>query len=107
VFFVIVPNHWKLVRASEAGERPDPRWNRAGKTRSVQRLPHAPRRVRDAVEPLHHPDGHWQGWLILVALTAIGALIRHYFTLHHGGVNVWPMLLVAGAELVAVALAAR
>ena len=35
VFFVIIPNHWKLVRAKEAGREPDPRWNRDGKTRSV------------------------------------------------------------------------
>jgi uncharacterized membrane protein len=35
VFFVIIPAHWKLVRAKEAGEEPDPRWNRDGKTRSV------------------------------------------------------------------------
>ena len=25
VFFVIIPAHWKLVRAKEAGEEPDPR----------------------------------------------------------------------------------
>ena len=28
VFFVIIPAHWKLVRAKEAGREPDPRWNR-------------------------------------------------------------------------------
>ena len=25
VFFVIIPAHWKLVRAKEAGREPDPR----------------------------------------------------------------------------------
>ena len=35
VFFVIIPMHWKLVRAKEAGEEPDPAWNARGKQRSV------------------------------------------------------------------------
>src|SRR5205814_1494349 len=35
VFFVIIPAHWKLIRAKEAERAPDPRWNAAGKTRSV------------------------------------------------------------------------
>src|SRR5581483_10985644 len=35
VFFVIIPNHWKLVRAKEAGRIPDPRWNYDSKVRSV------------------------------------------------------------------------
>jgi hypothetical protein len=40
----------------------------------------------------------------LVALMAIGALTRHYFNLRQRGLNVWPILGVAGAALVAVAL---
>ena len=35
VFFVIIPMHWKLVHAKEAGEEPDPAWNARGKQRSV------------------------------------------------------------------------
>src|SRR4051794_33796697 len=31
VFFVIIPAHWKLVRAKEAGLDPNPKWNRDGK----------------------------------------------------------------------------
>ena len=53
VFFVIIPAHWKLVRAKEAGLEPDPKWNRDGKTRSVHNnyltLPVV---LRDALEPL-------------------------------------------------------
>ena len=54
VFFVIIPMHWKLVRAKEAGEEPDPAWNARGQAAvGAQQLPHAAGRVRDALEPLH------------------------------------------------------
>jgi uncharacterized membrane protein len=108
VFFVIIPNHWKLVRAKEAGRQPDPRWNREGKTRSVHNnyltLP-----VVFAMLSNHFPItyGHAQGWIVLVALMAIGALIRHYFNLRLRGLNVWPVLVAAAAALVVVALVIR
>ena len=35
VLFVIIPAHWELVRAKEAGREPDPRRNARGKQRSV------------------------------------------------------------------------
>jgi len=105
VFFVIIPAHWKLVRAKEAGEEPDPRWNRDGKTRSVHNnyltLP-----VVFAMLSNHFPFTYAQrnGWLVLVALMAIGALTRHYFNLRQRGLNVWPILGVAAAGVIAVAL---
>jgi len=108
VFFVIIPNHWKLVRAKEAGREPDPRWNRDGKTRSVHNnyltLP-----VLFAMLSNHFPFtyGHRNGWLVLVALMAVGALVRHYFNLRHRGLNVWPLLGVAAAAIVAIALIIR
>jgi uncharacterized membrane protein len=108
VFFVIIPNHWKLVRAKEAGREPDPRWNRDGKTRSVHNnyltLP-----VLLAMLSNHFPFtyGHRNGWIVLVALMAVGALVRHYFNLRHRGLNVWPLLGVAAAAIVAIALIIR
>jgi uncharacterized membrane protein len=108
VFFVIIPAHWKLVRAKEAGEEPDPRWNRDGKTRSVHNnyltLP-----VVLAMLSHHFPFtyGHRNGWLVLVALMVIGALTRHYFNLRQRGLNVWPLLGVAAASLLALALIIR
>jgi uncharacterized membrane protein len=105
VFFVIIPAHWKLIRAKEAGRDPDPRWNAAGKTRSVHNnyltLP-----VVFAMLSSHFPFtyGHKNGWLVLVALMAIGALTRHYFNLRHRGLNVWPILVVAAAGIVALAI---
>jgi uncharacterized membrane protein len=108
VFFVIIPAHWKLVRAKEAGEEPDPKWNRDGKTRSVHNnyltLP-----VLFAMLSNHFPFtyGHKNGWIILVALMAIGALTRHYFNLRLRGLNVWPVLGLAAAGVIAVALIIR
>lgn len=108
VFFVIVPAHWKLIRAKEAGAEPDPRWNRAGKTRSVHNnyltLP-----VVIAMLSNHFPFtyGHDHAWIVLVVLMAIGALVRHYFNLRHRGLNVWPILGLAGAAIVALALLTR
>jgi uncharacterized membrane protein len=108
VFFVIIPAHWELIRAKEAGREPDPRWNVRGKTRSVHNnyltLP-----VVFAMLSAHFPFtyGHENGWIVLVALMAIGAFVRHYFNLRHRGLNVWPMLGIAAAGIVAIALLIR
>jgi uncharacterized membrane protein len=108
VFFVIIPNHWKLVRAKETGREPDPKWNAQSKTRSVHNnyltLP-----VIFAMLSNHFPVayGHSNGWLILIALMTIGALVRHYFNLRHRGLNVWPILGLAAAAIVALALLMR
>jgi uncharacterized membrane protein len=108
VFFVIIPAHWELVRAKEAGREPDPRWALRGKQRSVHNnyltLP-----VVFAMLSNHFPItyGHANGWIVLVALMALGALTRHYFNLRHQGLNVWPLLGVAGAGVLAIALLIR
>src|SRR3954464_11715046 len=108
VFFVIIPAHWKLVRAKEAGVLPDPKWNARGKTRSVHNnyftLP-----VVFAMLSNHFPllYGQRHAWIVLVAMLAIGALVRHYFNLRHRGLNVWPILGLAGACVLAVALLTR
>jgi uncharacterized membrane protein len=108
VFFVIIPAHWKLVRAKEAGREPDPRWNKAGKTRSVHNnyltLP-----VVFAMLSNHFSIAYGapHAWLVLVSLMALGALTRHYFNLRHRGLNAWPILGVAAAGIVALALLLR
>jgi uncharacterized membrane protein len=108
VFFVIIPAHWELIRAKEAGREPDPRWNARGKTRSVHNnyltLP-----VVFAMLSNHFPFtyGHAHAWLILVVLMAIGALIRHFFNLHHAGRDVWPVLVAAAAGIVVLAVLIR
>lgn len=108
VFFVIIPAHWELIRAKQAGREPDPRWNVRGKTRSVHNnyltLP-----VVFAMLSNHFPFtyGHAHAWLILVVLMALGALIRHYFNLHHAGRDVWPILGVAAVGIVLLAFLIR
>jgi uncharacterized membrane protein len=104
VFFVIIPAHWELIRAKQAGREPDPRWGARGKQRSVHNnyltLP-----VVFAMLSNHfaftYEHGH--AWLVLVALMAIGALIRHFFNLRHAGRNaLWiPPVALAGLALVA------
>jgi uncharacterized membrane protein len=108
VFFVIIPAHWELIRAKEAGREPDPRWNIRAKTRSVHNnyltLP-----VVFAMLSNHFTFtyGHRNGWIALVALMAIGALVRHYFNLRHRGLNVWPILGLAAAGILAIAIVMR
>ena len=53
VFFVIIPAHWELVRAKQAGRDPDPAANARGKAAvRAQQLPDAAGRLHDALEPL-------------------------------------------------------
>jgi uncharacterized membrane protein len=108
VFFVIIPMHWKLVRAKERGEEPDPVWNARGKQRSVHNnyftLP-----VVFAMLSNHFPFtyGHDNAWLILVCLMALGALTRHFFNVRHSGKSPWWILGVAAVGTVALAIAIR
>ena len=105
VFFVIIPAHWELVRAKEAGREPDPAPGIQAKQRSVHNnyltLP-----VLFTMISNHFPFtyGHSHAWLILVALMVIGAWVRHYFNLRHTGRNAWwiPLTAALGIALVAV-----
>ena len=108
VFFVIIPAHWELVRAKEAGREPDPAANARGKLRSVHNnyltLP-----VVIAMISNHFPFtyGHAHGWAVLVALMAIGAWIRHFFNARHRGVNLWPVPVTAALAIVVLAVLVR
>jgi uncharacterized membrane protein len=108
VFFVIIPAHWELVRAKQAGREPDPRWNARGKQRSVHNnyltLP-----VLFAMLSNHFPFTyqHEHAWLVLVALMAIGALVRHFFNLRHAGRDVWWIPATALVALGVVAFLIR
>ena len=108
VFFVIIPAHWELVRAKQAGREPDPAANARAKLRSVHNnyltLP-----VVFTMLSNHFPFTyeHSYAWLILVVLLVIGAWVRHFFNLRHRGVNAWPILGVVAAGLVALALVVR
>ena len=108
VLLVIIPAHWELVRAKQAGREPDPAPAARAKQRSVHNnyltLP-----VVFAMLSNHFPAtyGHSWSWLILVALMAIGAWIRHFFNLRHAGRTVWAIPVTAALAIAGVAVAIR
>ena len=108
VLFNIIPAHWDLIRAKQAGERPDPEPGLEAKRRSVHNnyltLP-----VVFAMISNHFPFtyGHEHGWLILVALVVVGAWVRHFFNLRHAGRTVWWIPATAAVAVVALAIAIR
>ena len=105
VFFVIIPAHWELVRAKEAGREPDPAANARGKQRSIHNnyltLP-----VLFAMLSNHFSFtyGHKSSWAILVCLMVIGAWVRHYFNLRHRGRTLWWIPVTAALALAGVAV---
>jgi uncharacterized membrane protein len=108
VLFVIIPAHWELVRAKQAGREPDPRANERGKLRSVHNnyltLP-----VVFTMISNHFPStyGHSYSWLILVVLLVVGAWVRHYFNLRHAGRNVWAIPVTAAVAIAVLAVVIR
>jgi len=108
VFLVIIPAHWDLVRAKQAGREPDP----AAAARAQQRSVHNNYLTLPVVFAMlsnHFPAtfGHSHSWLILVALMAIGAWIRHFFNLRHAGRTVWAIPVTAALAIAGVAVAIR
>jgi uncharacterized membrane protein len=108
VFFVIIPAHWDLIRAKEAGREPSAAAGLRAKQRSVHNnyltLP-----VVFTMISNHFPItyGHSYSWLILVALLVIGAWVRHFFNLRHTGRTAWWIPIAAAAAIAVVAVAIR
>jgi uncharacterized membrane protein len=108
VFFVIIPAHREVVRAAESGLEPDPDLGAEAKRRSVHNnyltLP-----VVFAMLSNHFPSayGHSYSWVVLMALMATGAWIRHFFNLRHAGRTVWWIPVTASLAIAAVAVAIR
>lgn len=107
VYFVIIPGQKKMITAIEAGEVPDPVHGLRGKQRSVHNtyftLP-----VLFVMISNHYAlsYAHSYNWLILIALSLAGALIRVYFVERHKGATSPLPLLVAGVLLATVIFAA-
>jgi uncharacterized membrane protein len=107
VLFNIIPAHWDLIRAKEAGREPDPAPGLEAKRRSVHNnyltLPVVFTMISNHFA-FTYEDEH--AWLVLVALIVIGAWIRHFFNLRHAGRTEWfiPITSVAAALLLAVAI---
>ena len=108
VFFVIIPGHWELLRAKQAGREPDPVHGLKGKQRSVHNnyltLP-----VVLAMLGPHYSFAFARdnGWLVLVALMLVGVWVRHYFNLRHRGRTSWFIPVSAALAVVAIAVAIR
>jgi uncharacterized membrane protein len=103
VFFVIIPGQKKIIAALARGDTPDPAPGRRGKQRSVHNtyftLP-----VVFAMLSTHYATAyaHADGWLVLAAFMAAGALIRQFFVLWHSGDRAWWLLAAGAAVLLAV-----
>ena len=110
VFFVIIPGQRRMVAAAARGDSPDPQDGIRGKQRSVHNtyftLP-----VLFVMTSNHYAAtyGHAYNWLILIAISLAGALIRVYFVARHSGkASVWPLLVAAVLlSLVAASLAPK
>jgi uncharacterized membrane protein len=106
VFFVIIPAHWELIRAKEAGREPDPRPAIQAKQRSVHNnyltLP-----VLLTMLAGHFPFAYGadQAWLVLLALMLVGAWARLFFNLRHAGRTHWWMPVAGAVAFVAIAVA--
>jgi len=105
VFFVIIPAHWELVRAKQQGREPDPAPGLRAKQRSVHNnyltLP-----VVFTMLAGHFPlaFGQERAWLVLLAIFALVAAIRHFFNLWHVGKRSWWILAAAAAGAIALAV---
>ena len=107
VLFNIIPAHWVLIRAKEAGREPDPAPGLEAKRRSVHNnyltLPVVFTMISNHFAFTYE---HEHAWAVLVALVLIGAWIRHFFNLRHAGRTEWfiPITAMAGALVLAIAI---
>ena len=111
VFFVIIPGQREMVRAKEQGREPDPQAGIRGKLRSVHNtyftLP-----VLFMMISNHYAlaFGARFNWLVLIAISAAGVLIRAWFVSRHkrhergGKTSPWPALI--GLSIIAATAAA-
>ena len=106
VFFVIMPGQRDLVAAKQEGRAPDPNHGIRAKQRSVHNtyftLP-----VLFVMISNHYAMtwGHEYNWLILIALSIAGALIRVYFVQRHKGNQTLIPLAVSAVLIMGVAAA--
>ena len=105
VFVVIIPAHRELVRAKQEGREPNPLPGLRAKQRSVHNnyltLP-----VVFTMLAGHFPIafGSDHAWLVLLAIFAIVAAIRHFFNRWHTGKRDWWILAAAGVAAAALAV---
>ena len=108
VAHIIIPGQRRMVEAMKAGREPDPRDGLMGKQRSVHNTYFTLPVVFTMISNHYAMTfGHRWSWLLLVALTVAGALVRVWFVMRHKGrAPAWVWILgvlcvVAAAALIA------
>ena len=105
VLMLIIPGQRKLVAAMMAGKAPDPIHGQKAKQRSVHNnyftLPVLFIMISNHFAMTYN---HAYNWLVLAAIIAAGALIRHFFNLRHKGRTEWKYPAAGVAILLAVAI---
>lgn len=105
VFFNIIPSQRLMVKAVTEKAPIDPAWGAGAKLRSVHNnyltLP-----IIFIMISNHYPMTyqHPQSWLVLVAIAAVSAWIRHFFNLRHIGVFKPSILVLGAAGMLAIAI---
>jgi uncharacterized membrane protein len=106
VFFSIIPAHWELIRAREAGREPDPAPALTAKQRSVHNnyltLPVLLTMLAGHFSFVYTTD---DAWLVLVVLMLLAAAVRVFFNLRHAGRTHWWIPAAVAVAGVALALA--
>jgi len=106
VFLGIIPSQKAFLRSVEAGETPDPSGMVQAKLRSTHNnyltLP-----VVFSMLSNHFPQvyGHPRSWLVLAAILATGAYVRHFFMLKHVGIVRPHILATSAVAMAAIAIA--
>jgi uncharacterized membrane protein len=104
VLFNIIPAHWELIRAKQAGREPDPAPGIDAKRRSVHNnyltLP-----VLFTMLAGHFSFTYGAGhaWLALLAFLLLGVWARLFFNLRHQGRTLWSIPAVGVAAVVGLA----
>jgi uncharacterized membrane protein len=105
VLLVIIPAHWKLVRALEQGQEPDPEPLRRAKDRSVHNnYLTLPVLFTMLIGHFAFVFGADEAWLVFVLVAVLTALIRVFFNRWHAGRRVWWIPVAAAAAVVALAV---
>ena len=104
VLFNIIPSHWELIRAKEAGREPDPAPGIDAKRRSVHNnyltLPVLFTMLAGHFSFTYGAD---HAWLALLAFLLLGVWARLFFNLRHQGRTLWSIPAVGVAAVVGLA----
>ena len=108
VAMVIMPGQRKMVAAMQDGREPDPKYGRWGKQRSVHNTYLTLPVLFLMISP-HYPMtwSHEWNWVVLLAITLAGALVRQYFVSRQFGRNPIVLPVVATVVIVGLMIALR